>query len=164
MKVGPKLSRLLEAIESGNLSSNDTNLYDKLSNNDWFRVLVIVPGEFDSPIIAWLKTFRRENINGQYEAFSYNTFDEVDSKTCKVECNHKVVSVNQSLGVALRYLRRPASYRVMWIDGLCINQDDLEERSQQVQVMSQIYNQALRTIVWLGTVELSNIINGFSLQ
>ncbi|PVH97052.1 hypothetical protein DM02DRAFT_658644 [Periconia macrospinosa] len=115
LKVGPEPSRLLEATEPGNLSSNDTNLYHKLPNNDWFRVLVIVPGEFDSPIIAWLKTFRREDIIGQYEALSYSwteryAFDEVDSKTCKVECNHKEISVNQSLGVALPYLRRPASY------------------------------------------------------
>jgi hypothetical protein len=40
-----------------------------------------------------------------------------------------------------------------WIDAICINQKDSDERGQQVQFMAKIYNQAHRVIVWLG-VEL----------
>ncbi|KAG8165672.1 hypothetical protein KVR01_004224 [Diaporthe batatas] len=36
-----------------------------------------------------------------------------------------------------------------WIDSICINQDNLGERSSQVKLMGQIYRQAKATIVWL---------------
>jgi hypothetical protein len=40
---------------------------------------------------------------------------------------------------------------VLWADAACINQEDLEERSQQVSIMSMIYAKATRSHVWLGT-------------
>ena len=39
---------------------------------------------------------------------------------------------------------------VIWIDAICINQEDLDERSQQVKIMKNIYQLATQTIVWLG--------------
>jgi hypothetical protein len=38
----------------------------------------------------------------------------------------------------------------IWIDRLCINQEDINERSEQVRCMGKIYSQAIRTIVWVG--------------
>ncbi|PVI05752.1 hypothetical protein DM02DRAFT_495001, partial [Periconia macrospinosa] len=41
-----------------------------------------------------------------------------------------------------------------WIDSLCINQDDTEERGAQVDLMTDIYKASSSVIVWLGeTVE-----------
>lgn len=37
-----------------------------------------------------------------------------------------------------------------WIDSICINLDDVEERSEQVQLMGQIYRNAHNVIIWLG--------------
>ncbi|KAF2185522.1 HET-domain-containing protein, partial [Zopfia rhizophila CBS 207.26] len=37
-----------------------------------------------------------------------------------------------------------------WIDALCINQDDKDERSVQVVLMGSIYKQATVCLVWLG--------------
>lgn len=37
------------------------------------------------------------------------------------------------------------------MDALCINQDDVEERAQQVQMMRRIYESAEQTLVWLGS-------------
>jgi Heterokaryon incompatibility protein (HET) len=51
---------------------------------------------------------------------------------------------------ALVRLRRPSETRILWIDQLCINQDDDAERSQQVQLMEKIYSNAKCTLVWLG--------------
>lgn len=39
----------------------------------------------------------------------------------------------------------------LWVDAICINQDDLQEKSHQVQNMRHIYQRARRTVVWLGT-------------
>ena len=40
--------------------------------------------------------------------------------------------------------------RRLWIDSICINQQDLRERSEQAINMHRIYQQARRVIVWLG--------------
>lgn len=37
-----------------------------------------------------------------------------------------------------------------WIDALCIDQDDILERSQQVSLMGRIYAKARHTMIWLG--------------
>ncbi|KAK4215145.1 heterokaryon incompatibility protein-domain-containing protein [Rhypophila decipiens] len=38
----------------------------------------------------------------------------------------------------------------LWIDALCINQSDNDEKSGQIQLMKQIYEASISTIVWLG--------------
>ena len=40
--------------------------------------------------------------------------------------------------------------RTLWIDALCINQNDERDKTDQVKVMAQIYENASRTLVWLG--------------
>jgi hypothetical protein len=37
-----------------------------------------------------------------------------------------------------------------WCDALCVNQNDLLERGQQVQIMRKIYSQSKHTFIWLG--------------
>ena len=44
---------------------------------------------------------------------------------------------------------RREAYR-LWIDQICINQEDMAERSTQVTLMGQIFEQAQCTVVWLG--------------
>lgn len=39
---------------------------------------------------------------------------------------------------------------MLWIDAICINQEDDDEKGQQVQSMAKIYAKASRVIVWLG--------------
>jgi hypothetical protein len=58
--------------------------------------------------------------------------------------------VSRTLGLALKYLRLPAKDRMIWIDAICINQEDREERSFQVSMMSLVYTSAEEVCVWLG--------------
>ncbi|KAK8136781.1 HET-domain-containing protein [Apiospora sp. TS-2023a] len=60
------------------------------------------------------------------------------------------MSVGQNLDAALRHLRLPESTRTLWIDAICINQDDREEKSKQIVRMSALYRMATRVVVWLG--------------
>ncbi|KAL8658649.1 MAG: hypothetical protein Q9226_000864 [Calogaya cf. arnoldii] len=60
------------------------------------------------------------------------------------------LAVTQNLGEALRYLRLKEEARVLWIDAICVNQEDLQERGDQVQRMADVYGSAQRVIVWLG--------------
>jgi hypothetical protein len=44
----------------------------------------------------------------------------------------------------------PSRCHRLWVDALCVNQDDRVEQSQQVAMMAAIYAKALRVLVWLG--------------
>jgi hypothetical protein len=61
--------------------------------------------------------------------------------------------VRPNLYAALTHLRNPTLERIMWIDAVCINQQDDRERADQVQRMAEIYSKASRVVVWLGDGE-----------
>jgi hypothetical protein len=84
----------------------------------------------------------------KYEALSYTWGDENDRR--EIAVNGYIVDVTVNLYSALRRLRLENETRVLWIDALCINQTDLDERSQQVQLMRNIYTLCDRTVIWVG--------------
>ncbi len=49
-------------------------------------------------------------------------------------------------------VRRASPWRTrhIWIDAICINQDDINDKNQQVRMMRDIYGRASRTLIWLG--------------
>ncbi|KAL8317509.1 hypothetical protein RB597_001076 [Gaeumannomyces tritici] len=65
--------------------------------------------------------------------------------------NDRSLLVTVNLREALPYLRNPFIERILWIDAVCINQQDDDEKGQQVQMMAKIYASASRVVVWLGT-------------
>ena len=85
---------------------------------------------------------------GRYEALSYTWQSQTLSDY--IICDGKVLYVTQILYDALRTLRRATASRLLWIDQLCINQEDVTERSCQVRLMRLIYNRADLVIAWLG--------------
>ena len=57
------------------------------------------------------------------------------------------LGITHNLAVALHHLRHSKKSRVLWIDAICINQDDLVERSAEVLEMGSIYGHAKEVIV-----------------
>jgi hypothetical protein len=86
----------------------------------------------------------------KYEALSY-TWGSAENKR-RVWIGSKELWVTSNLDCALRYLRpkQPGKNRVLWIDAVCIDQDDTAERTSQVQQMGDIYKCSEQVIVWLG--------------
>lgn len=64
-----------------------------------------------------------------------------------------ILRVTTNLKSALQHLRTPTKPRMIWIDALCINQEDDAERGHQVRQMDQIYRNCSRVCIWLGDVE-----------
>jgi hypothetical protein len=62
-----------------------------------------------------------------YTALSYVWGDSKDPLAVYV--GDIEVSVTTNLAMALRCIRKPDDDKVPWVDALCINQDDIEERS-----------------------------------
>lgn len=60
------------------------------------------------------------------------------------------VYIGLNLASALRSLRYSSEKRIVWCDSICINQQDLAERSFQVRRMADIFHHARSVIVWLG--------------
>ncbi|OGM45294.1 hypothetical protein ABOM_006462 [Aspergillus bombycis] len=88
-----------------------------------------------------------------YEALSYVwSGDEEGSaeQRKKIIVHGHTVPITVNLHAALVNLRDRQLERVLWIDAICINQENLDEKSRQIPLMRTIYAQADRVIVWLG--------------
>ncbi|KAF2035905.1 HET-domain-containing protein, partial [Setomelanomma holmii] len=88
------------------------------------------------------------NAHSPYEALSYVWGR--DRSVGNLTLNGHSIEITLNLQDALVQLRLPTKDRLIWIDAICINQEDPKERSQQVQLMREIYSNARRVIVWLG--------------
>ncbi|RDW77673.1 hypothetical protein BP6252_05726 [Coleophoma cylindrospora] len=60
------------------------------------------------------------------------------------------ITVTSNLAQALRALRLPNKPRYLWIDAVCINQQDELEKTRQVKLMSEIFQGASNVCIWLG--------------
>jgi hypothetical protein len=98
--------------------------------------------------------------NPVYEALSY-VWGEESSQYFVWLAGYRH-RVTENLHRALYQLRPSSGHRTLWIDALCINQKDNEERNEQVQKMRNIYSQATKVVVWLGA-SYENSIDAFAL-
>lgn len=64
---------------------------------------------------------------------------------------YEMLLIPQNAFSALLYLRRDDKPRVLWIDAICINQDDVGERNDQVALMANIYQRADTNLIHLTT-------------
>ncbi|EGP89585.1 uncharacterized protein MYCGRDRAFT_69322 [Zymoseptoria tritici IPO323] len=62
----------------------------------------------------------------------------------------KKIWLRTSLYMALRRLRLPTRPVLLWIDFICIDQDNNKEKEEQVARMVDIYSRANRVVIWLG--------------
>jgi len=70
--------------------------------------------------------------------------------TARITCNGKTIAVTWNLLDALVAIKRIGVQEPLWVDPLCINQDDLRERASQISLMGQIYSSVNQVIIWLG--------------
>ncbi|KAL8711719.1 MAG: hypothetical protein Q9220_003890 [cf. Caloplaca sp. 1 TL-2023] len=119
----------------------------------------LLPGSFHEEIKVSLKIVKLTGKESpKYQALSY-TWGSTDdpSEISIVETQNEGftgswgrLAVTHNLGVALRYLRSEAATRDIWIDAICVDQENLEERGHQVELMGDIYQGATRVLIWLG--------------
>jgi hypothetical protein len=84
-----------------------------------------------------------------YEALSY-VWGSPET-TCSLYCKNSTnLLITPNLRSALLALRLPDAPRVLWVDAICIDQNNTAEQSSQVSLMRRIYIGAKRTVVYLG--------------
>ncbi|KAI0381777.1 heterokaryon incompatibility protein-domain-containing protein [Hypomontagnella monticulosa] len=120
------------------------------------RVLHLLPGQFSDPISCRLSHDSLEG-NPTYIALSYVWGDGSNPQHITLE--NTEFSVTANLYTALQFLRRAKSERILWIDAICINQNDILEREHQVSIICQVYSKAQLVFCWLATPNDNGVVN-----
>ena len=114
-----------------------------------FRLLRLLKG-VDEPIQCQLfesKLAPPEEVR-DYTALSY-TWGSTN-RPCEIVVNGEKMTVTTHAYLALRDLRYQEEDRFIWIDAICIDQNDVKERRHQIRQMGLIYSTAERVLIWLG--------------
>ena len=75
------------------------------------------------------------------------------SKHIGQQASAKKFYIRKNLLAALRRFRHPKDKIMLWIDALCINQKDGQEKSHQLSRMLEIYSKAYNVRIWIGDEE-----------
>ncbi|KAI1372158.1 heterokaryon incompatibility protein-domain-containing protein [Hypoxylon crocopeplum] len=123
-------------------------LYRPLSGLMPVRLLRLHPGNPGDDLNTEIVSTNLEEADGEYEATSY-TWGSPEDPHC-MTCNDLKVTIQRNAFEMLNALRMPDEIRTIWIDAICIDQSNIEERASQVSIMHHIYRRAKRVLVWLG--------------
>lgn len=137
-------------------------------SDDQIRLLILHHGKPEDKIHCSFRILSLSEAEDKYEALSYYWGTEGDNHEIRI----RTVAKSEPGLKGLRKLTkqvRPQKYYIrprllgaltqlrdrdddicLWVDALCINQEDEVEKTQQVQKMARIYSTALRVIIWLG--------------
>lgn len=129
------------------------------------RILDITPGERDDILHGNFRIAQLDTEQLHYEALSYTWADASgDSQRCRaiyIGPFWDVVLITRNCEHALRSVR-PRNDKLMqhalWIDAICVNQNDVDERTSQVALMPEIYSGAAGVLVYLGPATESSTI------
>ncbi|WPB06863.1 uncharacterized protein RHO25_011523 [Cercospora beticola] len=118
-----------------------------------FRLLDVQPAEFWDALVVC--TLRHASLKGarmpKYESISYVWGDAKELETLVID--GETYKYSASCVAALRRTRFSSVIRTVWIDAVCINQKNLEERAQQVALMGDIYRSSIGNLVCFGHCE-----------
>jgi hypothetical protein len=111
------------------------------------RLMIIRPGTFGEEIefdLVPVKSLREV----KYNALSYQWID--GELTHSIFCDGRRKMIGANLYGALQRLRDPGVEKPVWIDYICIDQTNDDEKKDQIRKMTSIYSNAEQVIVWLG--------------
>lgn len=121
-------------------------------HRDSFRYIRLYPGTVDDPIECELITTRlggtTKDPTPSYEAISYVWGSS--HRPNPITCNGKVLYITNNLKYTLHRVRLPDRPRSLWVDSICINQNDPSEKGHQVGCMGHIYSKATGVLIDLG--------------
>lgn len=122
--------------------------YSPLSGSRCTRIIKILPALARShPIVLHLSEIPIDDAP-PYKVLSYVWGGQILDRA--VLCNGMRMLITQNAEEAIRRLRRQVGSRLLWIDAICIDQKNNDEKSLQVSFMGDIYRCAEEVTVWLG--------------
>jgi Heterokaryon incompatibility protein (HET) len=142
-------------METGLSLTSGSYTYQQLPPQN-IRILELHPGPPNTPLVCDIAV---QLIKGKlYEALSYVWGDPtpVTSIRCVDDASNGDLGIGHNLATLLIAFRLKDQTRRIWIDALCINQDDVHERESQVRLMGAVYSQAKNVLCWLGPFNILN--------
>ena len=142
------------ATEAINVKFNNTfemYEYPSLSTDTHIRLITLNPkasGASDTNDIRIKLNQQPINECPKYTALSYTWGQPYRTQDVIVETSNRCIKVTENLHAALEHLRERVPV-TLWIDAICINQDDIQEPSSQVRLMRHIYRGARQVAVWI---------------
>ncbi|KAI1274555.1 heterokaryon incompatibility protein-domain-containing protein [Xylaria sp. FL0933] len=144
-----------------NISHSESFTYgsSRLGLNE-VRILVLLPQDYVEGSADVHCQLLRLDLNATEQhglskhpfiALSYVWGDPGRQKEIFINGKSKLVTSN--LYDALIHIRDLLSPVTLWIDAICINQDDAEEREREIRKMTSIYHDATAVLLWLGPAE-----------
>ncbi|GFF33938.1 heterokaryon incompatibility protein 6, OR allele [Aspergillus udagawae] len=152
IRGSPQRRSLTQQTQSGGSSTGahpvSVFAYEKLQSHDSIRVLDLQPGSAHDPLECRLYEYplgQKPSWPQLYKAVSY-VWGSME-KSGSIICNGAFLPITASLEQVLLRVRLAESSRTLWADAICINQDDILEKNQQVSIMDKIYEGA-RTVLF----------------
>jgi len=132
------------------LASDTHDVYEELKPlKKQIRLLTLHPPEApEYRVTVSISTTSLSESHPPYEALSYVWGESTRGHT--ISLSGRPFPVTDNLFAALKQLRYPRSVRTIWIDALCINQENESERNSQVRLMEDIYTKCDKCWLWLG--------------
>jgi hypothetical protein len=113
--------------------------------------------KYDAVSYVWGTSRKTYRVRCGEGFFNPNSVDDGIEPTFKSPYSITTgLTVGESVYEILKDMQDDKAARLLWIDALCINQEDLEERAEQVMLMDKIYKYARRVIVWVNPTELED--------
>ena len=107
--------------------------------------------EVDGRLVYSLETFRKDEVP-EYDALSYCWGEDVRSSS--IVCNGHTLDITPCLSSALQeVLKFEKGHRPLWVDAICLNQRDEDEKAIHVLQMYSIFTNASQVVVWLGDAD-----------
>jgi hypothetical protein len=131
-----------------------SSLYERLGEND-IRLLTVTVHDGATASLE-IHTYPRTAAL-EYDAVSYTWGD--DESAVSVPCNGLSLKIRTNLFRALPFIhesRPEPRTRPLWVDAICLNQGDPDEKAIHVPQMNEVYENASRTLVWLGEADKSS--------
>ncbi|PQE16184.1 heterokaryon incompatibility het-6 protein [Rutstroemia sp. NJR-2017a BVV2] len=112
-------------------------------------------GRLDSNDVRFhLSEHSLQRVDGEFIAISYCWGRETPTKPLPISSS-AYLKVTKTVDSLLKHVAGVASGLPVWVDAICINQDDIKEKNNQVSMMRDIYAAAKCVLVWLGNEDLT---------
>lgn len=128
--------------------------FEPLDTNDSLRLIVLTPAKnMTTPLRCSIVQDSRSALRAPYSAVSYTWGPREFTHHLEIEHDGDTsyLKITTNVDILLRYLRDQRVLRNLWIDAICLNQNDDAEKAQQIPLMGCIYGQAQQVHIWLGT-------------
>ncbi|KAM0327225.1 hypothetical protein ACHAQA_006360 [Verticillium albo-atrum] len=122
-----------------------STLYAESPKDQSFRLLKVMPGEWGDDLVT---TLYMADHRHRFTALSYTW--GTSRRSQKITVNDEIQYITFNLDRALRTLRSETESLILWIDSLCIDQSNVEEKTQQVALMHDLFLWAEDVHAYLG--------------